>query len=167
MLAEPGKGEAIAETVVGNTAGVRCGFTSSGNVSVLCSGGVTYLDPRGQVFMQYDFEGKLPAHADLSADGIAVCLKKNVIAPKNIVIVFDKNGKIVYNDSIPNQADQILLQGNSVFWVYENGVDRLRLSDKALSSKQMQTAQRVFLAVSEGELLSCSPQKAVYVDFDR
>lgn len=166
MLAEPGKGEAIAETVVGSTAGVGCGFTSSGNVSVLCSGGVTYLDPKGRVYMEYDFEGKIPALADLSADGVAVCLKKTVIAPKNIVMVFDKNGEIVYNNSIPNQAEQILLYGNSVFWVYENGVDRLRLSDKAVCSVQMPTAQRIFLAVSERELLSCSPQKAVYVALD-
>ncbi|MBQ8416058.1 MAG: hypothetical protein IJX13_04055, partial [Clostridia bacterium] len=56
MLAEPGKGEAIAETVVGNTSGILCTFTSSGNVGVFCSGGVTYLDPKGKIFVQEDFE---------------------------------------------------------------------------------------------------------------
>ena len=165
MLAEAGRGEAIEETFVSDSIGLSCCFTSSQNISVVCQNGITFLHSDGKKLTEYSFDGKIPALMDLNADGVAVCLKKNMISPRNIVIVFDKDGKIVYNETIVTEAENVLLYGGSLFWIDADGVSRCQFKNKQVDFYPCTTSQRQFLAVAEDELLSCSPQKAFYIVF--
>ena len=165
MLAEPGKGEAIAEKTIASTLGLQCHFTSSGKLAVLSSTGVAYFLSNGELEFFYDFEGKIPAIADLSADGVAICLKKSAISEKNIIIIFDKSGKIVYNDVVTQNAIGLAYRGNVLFTTDYNGVSRLELNSGQMLFEKYQTDGKVMLAVNEDEILLCSPQKAVYITF--
>ncbi|MBE6699214.1 MAG: hypothetical protein E7584_03110, partial [Ruminococcaceae bacterium] len=98
MLARPGEAEAIAEQKIASSLGLQCHFTDSGKLAALCTTGLAYLSNDGELEFFYDFEKKIPTTADLCADGVAICLKKSEISEKNIIIIFDKSGKIVYND---------------------------------------------------------------------
>ena len=49
MLAEPGKKEAIAEQKVASSLGLRCHFTDSGKLAVLCTTGLAYLSGNGEL----------------------------------------------------------------------------------------------------------------------
>ena len=165
MIAEPGKSEAIANTRVSNTLGLSCTLTSTGRIAVLCSGGVAYLSDHGELQFFHDFEGDIIAAAEVGEEGIVVACKKNEISEKNIVIVFDKTGKIVYNEVITEEVGQPARNGNAVFWVTDEGITRLNLKTGEKKFIECQTDQRVLLAVNETEVLLCSPQKAIYVDF--
>ncbi len=165
MLAEPGKDKAIAELPVSHSVGVRCSFTEAGKLAVLCSTGVAYFSDRGEMESFYDFEGKIPTSADIGANGIAVCLKKSVISEKNIVIVFDKSGKIVYNDLVPQNVDQLSISKGSLFWTSFNGVGRLQLDTNRIDFVETVTDGKRLLAVDDGEVMLCSAQKAVYITF--
>ena len=165
MLAEPRKGTAIAENIVASSMGVRCHFTESGKLVALCTTGVAYLSAEGRVEFFYDFEGKIPTTADLSEDGVAVCLKKTEISEKNIIIIFDKSGKIVYNDVVPQSVDQIAYRSGVLFFADHGGVSRLDIQSGQVDFEEYVTDGKVLLAINEREILLCSPQKAVYITF--
>ncbi len=165
MIAEPGKGTAIAEKVIASSVGLRCHFTESGKLVALCTTGVAYLSNNGEVEFFYDFEGKIPATADLCADGVAICLKKSAISEKNIIIIFDKSGKIVYNDVVPQSINGLAYREGVLFLTDYNGVSRLDLDSGRIDFEEYATDGKVLLAVNEREILLCSPQKAVYITF--
>ena len=165
MLAEPGKDTAIAERVIAPSLGIRCHFTESGKLAVLTTTGLGYLSSNGELEFFYDFEGKTPAIVDFSEDGVAICLKKSAISEKNIIIIFDKSGKIVYNDVIPQSISSLAYREGVLFMTVYNGVGRLDLDSGQMIFEEYATDDKVLLAVNEKEVLLCSPQKAVYITF--
>ncbi len=165
MIAEPGKGTAIAENVIAPSLGLQCEFTESGRLAVLCATGVAYLSGNGDLEFFYDFEGKIPATADLSSDGVAVCLKKSAISEKNIIIIFDKSGNIVYNDVVQQSIGNLAYRDGALFYTVYNGVNRLDVESGQIVFEEYVTDGKVLLAVNNKEILLCSPQKAVYITF--
>lgn len=165
MLAQPGKGEAIAEQKIASSLGLQCHFTESGKLAALCTTGLAYLSNDGELEFFYDFEEKIPTTADLCADGVAICLKKSEISEKNIIIIFDKSGKIVYNDVVPQNLIGLAYREKTLFMTDYNGVSRLDLDSKQIDFEEYQTDGKVLLALNEREVLLCSPQKAVYITF--
>jgi hypothetical protein len=165
MLAEPGKGTAIAENVIAFSVGLQCEFTSAGKLVALTSSGVAYLSANGTIESFYDFEGKIPSSAELSPNGAVVCLKKSAISEKNIIIIFDKAGKIVYNDVTPQSVIDVAYRENVLFYTTYEGVNRLNLQSGELVLEEYAMDGKVLLAVNDKEVLLCSPQKAVYFTF--
>ena len=165
MLAQPGKGDAIAEQKIASSLGLQCHFTESGKLAVLCTTGVAYLSNGGELEFFYDFEEKIPAVADFSSDGVAICLKKNEISEKNIIIIFDKSGKIVYNDVVPQNLIGLAYREKALFITDYNGVSRLDLDSRHIDFEEYATDGKVLLALNGREILLCSPQKAVYITF--
>ena len=165
MLAEPGKGSSISENVIASSMGMQCHFTESGKLAVLCTTGVAYLSADGEVEFFHDFEGKIPTTADLSGDGVALCLKKTAISEKNIIIIFDKSGKIVYNDVIPQSITDLAYREGALFWTDHAGVSRLDIASGEIAFEEYATDGKRLLALDDKEILLCSPQKAVYITF--
>jgi len=165
LTAQPGQGEFRSEVIVSDDMGLSCAFTASGKIAVLCSDGIRFFSDTGKEESVYDFDGLSPMLAELGTDGAVVTLKKNIVSEKNIVIVFDKNGKMVYNENTVGYLEQISRTGGSVFWTTADGIWRLNLKNGETQMIETVTDQRVILAVSEDEVLSCSPQKATYIAF--
>ena len=165
MLAQPGKGEAIAERIIASTIGIQCHFTDSGKLAVMCTTGVAYISRNGELDFFYDFDGQIPTSADLCGAGAAICLKKSAISEKNIIIIFDKSGKIVYNGVTDQKVDQLAYQEGVLFWTDYNGVTRLDLRSGEVDFVGCTTDGKKMLSVDDKEVLLCSPQKAVYITF--
>ena len=165
MIAEPGKGSAIAEEQIASALGLRCYFTESGKLAVLCTTGVAYLSNNAELEFFYDFEEKIPTTADIGADGVAVCLKKSAIFEKNIIIIFDKSGKMVYNDVVPQSVSNLAYKEGVLFFTDYGGVSRLDIASGKIDFEEYTTDGKVLLAVNAREILLCSPQKAVYITF--
>ena len=165
MLAEPGKGTAIAEKTIAPSVGLQCEFTESGKLMALCTTGVAYFSNNGEMEFFYDFEGKIPTTAELSTNGAAICLKKSTISEKNIIIIFDKSGKIVYNDVTPQSVGSLAYREGVLFFTAYNGVSRLNIESGQTIFEEYVTDGKVLLAVNDKEILLCSPQKAVYITF--
>ena len=165
MLAEPGKGDAIAEQTIASSLGLQCHFTDSGKLVALSTTGIAYFSSNGELDFFHDFAGEIPATASLTGDGAAICLKKSEISEKNIVIIFDKSGKIVYNNVVPQNVTGLAYRGKALYMTDYNGVSRLDLDSGQINFEEHITEGKVLLAVSEKEVLLCSPQKAVYITF--
>ncbi len=165
MLAVPGEGKARAETEVATSLGLSCSFTDNGNVIVLTTEGVCSLSSNGSIREEYSFEEQELALFDMSEDGLAVVLKKNRVSDKNIVIVFDKNGKIVYNEVVSTDVLQITRSEKSVFWMTDDGVQRVNLGTRAAAFAPCSTDKVRLLAIGDAEVLCCSAKKAIYLSF--
>ena len=165
MVAEPGKGSAIAERVIASSIGIECHFTDDGKIAALCTTGVAYLSASGELEFFHDFDGKILATADVSQHGVAVCLKKTEISEKNIIIMFDKSGKIVYNDVIPQSINSVAYREGVLFWTDYSGVSRLDIASGEIDFEEYVTDGKKLLALDSKEILLCSPQKAVYITF--
>ncbi len=165
MLVKPGESEARARASFDGLTGLACAFTASGRIAVLCDGGVRYVTNRGEVREKYDFDGRIPVSYDIGEDGVCVSLKKSTVSAKNIVIAFDKNGKIVYNEDVGEEVVQLARSGDSVFWMTKRGVACANVDADTVSFEACDTTDRTLLAVSEREALCCSAQKAHYISF--
>lgn len=166
MLCEPGKNKEDAKDTVGDTFGWRCAYTSNGNIAVLHEKGVLYFADDGEELSSFSFSGRTPAAVDMSADGVSVCLTSNAFFEENSIIVFDKSGKMLYNEDVSDNAQQIARSGNSLYWLSEDGIHRLNLKNKEISFSECDVSKKKLLAPSEAEALICSPQKAEYINFD-
>ena len=84
---------------------------------------------------------------------------------KNIIIIFDKSGKIVYNDVTPQSVSSIAYREGVLFFTDYGGVSRLDLDSGQMDFEEYITDGKVLLPVNGREILLCSPQKAVYITF--
>ena len=165
VLIKVEKGEERARVRFEETVGLSCTFTESGKIAVLLDSGVRYVTPKGEISAKYDFGGRTLVGYDIGVDGISVVLKKNTVSSENVVIVFDKSGKIVYNESVKESIVQISRCGEAVFWMTKSGIARADVGTDTVAFKRYDTTGRTLLAVSEEEALCCSAQKAYYLSF--
>lgn len=162
---KPGKGSAEAVVSVGDSVGFSCEFTSSGAISVLCGDGIYFYSPMGTLLSSFDFEGSSILGADLNASGAALCLASGAGEESHRLLAFDKNGKIVYNGEDGGCIKQIAREGNALYVLKSETLERLDLQNGRRSQFSCVTEQRRILAVSEEDVLLCSSKKAEYVRF--
>lgn len=162
---ETGREAPTATVSVGQGLGLSCAFTGSGNLAILCGDGIRFVSPRGTLLSESLFEGKTIESADLNTDGCALILKKNGNSAKKTAIVFDKSGKMLYNESIPETADEIRLTGKTVFLKCADGIVRISTVDGSTDRIACVTEQRTMLAYDETCVLLCSSKRATYHRF--
>ena len=165
-IAEVGAKSALADVAVSSSMGLSCTFTDGGRLAVVCSDRALFYTMDGkQTGDSLPFDGLTLTNMDIGAGGGAISLKKNAVSDENKVIVFDKNGKIVYNETVVEKLGQLKYSEETVFWTTPAGVTRLRVKSRSIDRMACVTDGRVLLAIGADEVLCCSPGKAVYVGF--
>ena len=163
---EPQKDTLFAQCTVGNGLGLQCSFTNSGSVSVLCTNSVYYVSVRGKLIAEHGFDGMNPVSFELTDDGVAVVLRKSGSTSDHRVMLFDKDGTVTYQDTLNRHVRAVSRSEKSVYLLCSDGVLRIDTSKDAENFISCETENRVMLAAGEGRVLLCSPQKAVYYNFD-
>jgi hypothetical protein len=164
-LYAPGETEAKKRISLGEGMAYSCVFTAPDVIAVSFPDSIVFVSSDGKLLNKHDFQGESPVLADVGDDGAAILLRASAISAKNHLIVFDKYGKILYNEDIDAQADAIARFSDSVFLMTDSEILRLSVDTGVIASVKHQTDQRCILAVSEDEVLICSPQKAEYIKF--
>ena len=163
MLCEPGKSKADTKETIEESLGWRCSFTSDGNIAVLHEKGILYLSDDGEELSSYSFAGKTPAAVDISEDGVSLCLTSDGAFEEKKVIVFDKNGKMLYNESVSQTVQQLVRYDTVLFWMHADGVTCLNAENGQITDHSCVTENRVLLARGKDQILLCSPQKAEFI----
>ncbi len=159
------KSEPISVTAIGSGLGLTCEFTDSGNLSVVCSDGVYFVSARGTVLNEYILQDKVIYSADQNGAGCALILKKNGISAKKDAIVFDKSGKMVYNNSVPESASTVKLLGDVIFLLTSDSVVRIRTGNGKTEKISCVTDGRSMLAYDDTCVLLCSSKRAIFYRF--
>ncbi len=164
-LYEPKKTEAIATARIGDSVGLSCAFADGGNVSVLCQNRMVVVGSNGEVGTSYGFDGRSILAADLGRDGATVVLRPTPISQKSDILVFDRNGKTICRKTIDESGLEVDRVGNSVYLLSRSGILFIDAASGRTRFFDCVTERRSILAVSAGEALLCSAQKAEYIRF--
>lgn len=162
---EPGTANVIAEVEAEAGLALRCAYTSSGTLSVLTDTAISSYSGKGQPLNRIAFSGEELICADLGQEGAALVLKPAVASQKIHTIVFDKSGKIVYNERTEGTAASVSLASGTLYLLRQDGILRIRISSGATEFMEVPTADRVLLGVDENRFYLCTSKKAVCYRF--
>ena len=161
----PKSGEMGTTVPISDSVGLSCSFTDGKRISVLCTDSLVHLNEKGETTDTYSFAGREPICARLTEYGTVMALKGASIDEKNHVLVFDKSGKIVYNELVGDAVRELDRTEDSVIWLTSSGLTCLDLTSKGLDYYPCDTDEKRLLAVTGHEAMLCSPQKAEYIRF--
>ena len=159
---EPQKDTLHAQCALGTGLGLRCGFTESENLAILCGDGVYYTTVGGKLISEYRFGGKNPIAFDLNKDGCVTVLRKNGNISENQVVAFGKQGETLYDDTMLLNVQSAGLRDENVFLMTTDGVHRIHAGTHESAFLPSVTENKVMLVTEEDRVILCSPQKAVY-----
>lgn len=163
---EPKKDKLFSECKLSDSLGLRCGFTDSGKVSVLCGNGVYYASVDGKLITDVSFNGQSLVAFDMTADGCVAVLQKSGTDLQNPVIAFNEDGELIHEGFADQTVQSVVLCGKSVLFVHSDGITKRNCSNGEENFLTCETEGRVLLALKDGRILLCSPQKAVYYKFE-
>ncbi len=143
---------------------LSCSFLDGGGFAVVTDGAVRIFD---KAFTEKG-ESESYSLGTVSAvwcegDYAAVSVNDGISGDKNKLIVFDKKGNLIYNDTIHSYVEQLALSSGYAFIKNADGVRRIDLRD---STYEQQDSQDGKMLIYDGKTaLVCAEAKAVYLKF--
>ena len=162
-LCEPGEREFKATADVGTAIGLSCVFTEGNTLSVLTAEGVYALNQNGRVLRSHSFDGLTLACASCTADGITVALRDSVMSTEDTVILFSKDGRLLFKERFAEGTTQISRSGSTAFLLSSDGIRAVRGGNGTSSFYPTQVGAKIMLAIGLDEVLLCTAKKAEYV----
>ena len=157
--------DSVQTVEIADALALSCRFTKYG-VSVLCENGFTFVDADGKVVTYESFSSNDVISCFMNEDYSAFCLKKSSFSDEKQIIVFDKRGKMLYNETVEDRLIGFTVCDGVLFHYTSTELCRTELSDGTVRRKAYSVGERQILAVDRDELLVCSQQKAEYIRFD-
>lgn len=162
-LCEPGEREFKATADVGTAIGLSCVFTEGNTLSVLTAEGVYALNQNGRVLRSHSFDGLTLACASCTADGITVALRDSVMSTEDTVILFSKDGRLLFKERFAEGTTQISRSGSTAFLLSSDGIRAVRGGNGTSSFYPIGVGAKIMLAIGRDEVLLCTAKKAEYV----
>ncbi len=164
---EPKKTALYGKADLGYGIAAASEFTASNRLAVMGDDRLFYVSSNGEILQTHEFAGLIPVSVDFSSDGMTVSLQESEISEKNHIIVFDKGGKMLYNNDVPVKVEEIRRSGDVVYLKTLDGILRLDTHTGEFFETKCYTSQHRILAVGQNEVLLCASQKAEYIRFSK
>jgi len=158
-------GEGIQVTSLGDSLGLSCCFTKHG-INVLCEDGYRFVEPDEGVVQQIAFSSGTLLSCTVNRDYSAFCLEKDPLSNQKQIIVFDKRGKMLYNEVVEDRVVWVAVADETLFYFTSEEICRTSLSGGEVKRMTYALGERKAFAMDKNELLICSPQKAEYLRFE-
>ena len=101
-----GNGEMFNKIVLSQTMPLYVRFLEDG-FAVLCDNGLYFYDEDGVNVSSYLFSGMTLEYADLSEEYIVLAGSENALGSENRILVFEKNGTLLYNDIVKERINSV------------------------------------------------------------
>lgn len=141
-----------------------CSFTEKGDINVVCNDRIVSYNTNGKQISEYIYpDGYKISGVEANRYGCAAFLSGD---RKNIVIMFDRNGEMVYNDTLSDSIEDISLYGDYVYLLEPHDIVRInsRTQDKK-SLPRNTTGDVKMLAEDEHRVLLCMKSRTEYIEF--
>ncbi len=165
MLCKPGATTAQAEQRREGIVGWQCEYTTLDRIALLHEDGMLFYNATGALLEEHSFGGKTVHCVDFDTFGTALCLQSREAFAKNELLVFDKNGKLLYHEIESAEVRQIDLLEQTLFLLCDEGIHRLLLKSGERGFIATTDPQQILLASTENEVLLCSPHRGEYIRF--
>ena len=164
-LYEPGSDRESARKTVSENLGLTCSYTSAGKISVLTGSELIFLNSKGEILSQYDFNGKAVQSADLNRYGAALLLAAQDTQTGDDVLICDKNGKQLCRQQTDGAYRSLSLTNGAVYLLGADSVCRIKPSNGSSERMELATAQCKIIGLDANRFYLCQPQKAVCYRF--
>ena len=145
--------------------GLPCGssFNSKGIIQTVCTDGVYSIDESsGELKKTFNFYSNRVNKVSINEYGCAVVTTNNKEV-KNAVLVFDKNGDMVYNTDINNGVFDIELFDDNVFINQNESVLKINIKNGKQSTCSVSDKGFDIIVYNNSSVLLCCPTKAKYI----
>lgn len=139
----------------------KCGFLADGRFAAITDRAIHIYDKYFEELETYEYTNAAISGFDISSHGVAVSY---VLNSKNIAIVFDKSGNLLYNEAINDNIKDIGIYGKYVFLRTDSGVIRFNAVNDA--RELLTSDQGTMLIYSDDTVLVCGDSKAEYLVFE-
>lgn len=140
---------------------LECGFLSDERFAVITDLSVRIYDKYFEDLETYNFNNGVVSGYEVSERGVAVSYTQN---SKNIAIVFDKSGNLLYNESINDNIKDIGVYDEYVFLRTDWGV--IRINSDNDDEQFLSSGQGQMLIYGNDTALVCGDAKAEYLVFE-
>lgn len=137
------------------------GYLENGRTALMTNRSVRIYDKNFEEINRYEYSNVTLTGFSLSDQGGAVSY---VGDSKNIVIAFDKEGNLLYNDNVYRNVVDVAVFGKYVFMRTESGV--IRIEPRTTTEEELLSDQGQMLVYDENTVLVCGSSKAEYLVFE-
>jgi len=117
-----------------------------------------------QEYVSASYSDKSVSAVFCDGEYTAVAMNNGVITDISDVIIFDKQGQLVYNEIVESSVSEISACDGFFFVKGSGEAHRIRIKDSSIETLECQDGKMVLY--DRGTLLICSQSKAVYLDFE-
>ena len=153
----------LFETDMPSAFPLGCSLFDDGKLSVVTDSALTVFDHEYEPYEIYEYSGDISAFC-ADPNGTAVAVKTGALNDVNRIIVFDKEGKMLYNEIIRESVDQIKVFDGYAFLKSDVGVMRITTSNGDLEKYDCQSGE--LLVYDSSTAVICGDSKAAYVKFE-
>ncbi len=143
---------------------LACSFLRGGGFAAVTDGAVRIFDKGLVEKSESDgYSGGVVSAVWCDGEYTAVSVNDGISGDRNTLLVFDKKGKLIYNDTVLSYVEQLSLSSGYAFIKNAEGVMRVDLSDS--SYEQLESQDGKMLIYDGKTALVCAEAKAVYLKF--
>ncbi len=153
--------EELGEILIDGEFLLDCGFISDGCFAAVTDRAIRIYDKYFEEIDAYEYGSGTVSGYDVNEHGIAVSYTLN---SKNSAIVFDKSGKLLYNENINDTVKDIGIFDGYVFLRNDEGV--VRVNPVTLDEQRLTSSQGKMLIYSSNTVLVCGDARAEYLVFE-
>lgn len=161
-LVKTSKNQEYANIKINGTFPLYCSYTEKGCVNLVCEDRIVSYNTKGDKVSEFIFpENASLKDADVNRYGCTAVLGS---MGGNIVLVFDRNGQMVYNDETGNGVTSVAMWDKHTFLLDEQNVTRIELSTGNKTTVERDTDSKAYMIVlGEDEILLCMSSRAKYI----
>lgn len=164
MICDPGKNEKRSEVIVSDGLPYGCTFTESNNIQLICSDGVFVINGNdGSIINSSAFNGQSISRVSLTPRGVAVSFAGDQKNPENEILIFDKNGNQVYNNTITGGMIDMEYSNGFLFINHSSSIERISIKNNERKSYKITEDGSDIIIYDSSNILVCCPTKAMYV----
>ena len=142
-----------------------CSFLDGGGfVMVSDSSAVVYDRKLKEKYVSDSFSDKAVSGIFCDSEYVAVAVNDGVIVDLNEIIVFDKNGDLVYENLVLSDVGELSVCDGYLFIKNSEGVMRVGLKN-GVTEQLVSQAGKMFVYDTSTAIV-CLPSKAAYLDFN-
>ncbi len=139
-------------------------FVEGGAFQLASTDGYFLIDSDdGDILNKYDFNGMNSNRATFEKNGCAISLSDNSGVVNNLILVFDKNGNIVYNTNIADGILDIELSANDLFINHEDKISKTDIKNGNISTTYVSDNGSDIIIYDGNNILLCCKTKAKYI----
>ena len=159
------KNKIISTTSYKGSMPYKCQFLANDRIAVLLDAKACVVDRKGRVQGEYTYGSSLERIA-FCGDKFAFVLSNNDNSNQKNLVVINKEGKTVLNETIYGGVRDLKL-GDDAVYVLQNGkLLRIGLSIGAKKSMEVDTVGAKLVVFDDGKVALCTETSAKYVSFD-